>query len=136
MDNASNTMGSTRVLVVDDVIDIVEEMIDMLVLADVRAVGAHTIDQAISALAAHPSITLVISDIRLQHESGLDIPDRVAKDPTLATRALRYVFASGDTEGLARNPADAGHLLLSKPVSPRLLIATIQRLLERDGADT
>jgi len=120
------------VLVVDDVCEIVEELVVLLGLAEMPAVGAHSLATAIDALEAAPTIGVVVCDVRLHRESGLEIIERVAAHARLAHRALHYIFMTGDP---MRSDAIAPlHCrLLTKPVRPSDLIQLVQSLLGRAG---
>lgn len=120
------------ILVIDDVSEIVEELTEMLALMDLPASGAHSIESALDALALHPQIRVVVSDVRLPRESGFQIVRRASGDPRLAGRPLRYIFMTGHLD--LTDIADSQHagILLAKPISPRHLIETIKQSL--DGA--
>jgi len=123
-------MSYPKILVVDDVRDIVEEMIQMLELLDLIAVGTGSVGSAIEQLSAHPEIRVVVSDLRLAGESGTEIPARVAIDPRLAGRAFDYVFMTGDSDHTRISAAMPDSVVLTKPINPRALIAQISSLLE------
>jgi DNA-binding NtrC family response regulator len=124
------TMPQPTILVVDDIADIVDEMVQMLELMDLTAVGASTVGAAIGQIDAHPDIRVVVSDLRLSGESGAEILTRVDADPALAGRALAFLFMTGDTDqarAMARRPNIA---VMTKPIDPRKLINTITALVQ------
>ena len=84
------------ILVVDDVQEIVEELVALLELLDLPAMGAHSLAEALAILEAVTSIQVVACDVRLNRESGLEIIQRVANNALLADRPLKYVFMTGD----------------------------------------
>ena len=121
------------VLIVDDVPDIVEEMIHMLALLDLPAVGAGSIGAGLALLVEHPAVRVIVCDLRLPGENGADIAARVAAHPALQGRAVTFLFMSGDTERVETLAAAADHVVLTKPVDPPLLIDSIVAALDADG---
>lgn len=122
-------IAQPTILIVDDVADIVDEMVQMLELVDLSAVGAGSVGAAIRLIGMHADIRVVVSDLRLSGESGAEILTRVDADPALAARALTFLFMTGDTDqarAMARRPNAA---VLTKPIDPRILITTITDLV-------
>jgi CheY-like chemotaxis protein len=124
------------ILIVDDVSDIVEEMIQMLELLDLSAVGAHSIDEAMHQLGRHADVRLVVCDLRLPGESGTEILKRVDTEQALSGRQLAYLFMTGDAEQARMVAARPNGVVLTKPINPRTLIATIVGLLESKAGDS
>jgi CheY-like chemotaxis protein len=118
------------ILIVDDVSDIVEEMIQMLDLLDLAAVGAHSIDAAINQLRAHAAVRVVVCDLRLPGESGTSILKRIDADEALARRNIAYMFMTGDADQARMVASLSNGVVLTKPINPRTLIETIATLLE------
>ncbi len=117
------------VLVLDDLAEIVEELVEMLGLADIPATGAHTLDEAVTCLIREPTIGIVIGDVRLARESGLDIIHWARRSPALAGRTFHYVFITGDPLRIEQAGEGFDALVLEKPVQPRALIQHIEALL-------
>jgi DNA-binding NtrC family response regulator len=128
---AIDVMQEPTILIVDDVSDIVDEMIQMLELLDLSAVGAHSIDAAIKQLSLHSAIRLVVCDLRLSGESGIEIPKRIEADPALTGREFAYLFMTGDADQARSVAMRPNGVVMTKPINPRKLIATIVELLER-----
>lgn len=118
-----------KVLVVDDVQEIVEELTGLLSLLDIAAVGAQSLAQALAILEQQPAIRVVACDVRLHRESGLEIVGKVAASEALAHRNLHYIFITGDP--MRSDAIEAGRhcRVLTKPVNPRELIQLVQDLL-------
>lgn len=121
--------GQAVVLVIDNVAVIVDELLTLMELNEIGALGASDLDGGIAILEAHPSIRVISCDLRLDRESGLDLIERVERHPLLRTRNLRFLFVSGDQLQVDRLPPDKGHAFLSKPVQPAALIAALQHML-------
>lgn len=128
MNLATQGGNAAEVLVIDDVEEIVEELLGLLVLLDIPAVGAHSLDQAMRILHGHPTIRVIACDVRLKRESGLEIIDLVHADSGLSGRDLRYIFMTGDS---MQSDAIRAHPVLAKPVQPRELVRLLKAMLGR-----
>lgn len=122
-------MQRPTMLVIDDVVAIVEELLTLMQLHGISAVGAVDLQGAIAVLEREPAIRAISCDVRLDRESGLDIVDCIAAHPTLRHRGFRYLFMTGDQMALDRLGPEPGRAVLSKPVRPAVLIETVQRML-------
>jgi CheY-like chemotaxis protein len=117
------------ILVVDDVPDIVEEMIHLLELMDIPAIGTGSICAAILLLVANPDIRLLICDLRLPGENGADIRPYIAGHPQLRNRHFDIIFMSGDAERVEAMVAEPRQTIMPKPINPPVLIDMIQNCL-------
>jgi CheY-like chemotaxis protein len=127
-------MQRPTVLVIDDVVAIVEELLTLMQLHGVCAVGVADLQGAIEVLEREPAIRLISCDVRLDRESGLEIVERIKGHPTLRQRDFQYLFMTGDPMQLDRLGADPERAMLSKPVQPAVLIDTVQRMLAQVDA--
>ncbi len=121
------------VLVVDDVHEIVEELVELLELLDIPAVGAHSLGQAVAVLESVATIRVIACDVRLARESGPEIIQKVAQNDKLAHRPLQYMFMTGDPMRPDAIEAQLHCPVLTKPVQPRELIALLRQLLAIEG---
>ena len=119
--------GKTNVLVVDDVLPILEEMLTLLELTDIPVVAASSLDEAVLALEECQNISVVVCDVYLGKESGLDLIERAR---AVTGRELDYVFVTGDPMGVEHFPDGMKPAIVTKPVRPRELIDLLKRLLE------
>lgn len=121
--------AEAQVLLIDDVKAIVEELLTFMELHGIPAIGVHDLDEAMAALEAHPSIGVLACDVRLGRDSGLSIIPRIRDHPQLRSRPFRYLFITGDQ--LRPDPAllMPDHMVLTKPVQPRVLIDVLHDLL-------
>lgn len=119
-----------RVLLLDDVEEIVEEICTIFRLRGVPAVGACDLAEAIAMLERFDSLALVASDIRLGDEEGADIISLVAANPSLSDRRIAFLFMTGDVMRFDEGAMIDGHPLLLKPVAPDQLLATSFCLLD------
>ena len=97
-----------------------------------RVVTARDGDEAIRrAIAERPD--LVVLDVQMPRKNGFEVCDWLRHDPEDPQVPIVFVSASADTEvrieGLARGADD----FLSKPFSPRELVARGRRLLARSA---
>ncbi len=120
------------VLVADDDARVLELLQIALANQHWRVVTAADGDEAIRrALAERPDVAVL--DVRMPRKSGLEVCDYLRHDPEDPHVPIVLVSGTGDTdariEGLMRGADD----FLSKPFSPKELIARVQRLLARAG---
>jgi DNA-binding response OmpR family regulator len=127
---ALGTGAAPLVLVVDDD----RRVLDLLQIAlgahGFRVLTAGDGDEALRrAIAERPD--LVVLDVRLPRKSGLEVCEALRSDPEDPTVPIIMVSAAAETDarlqGLARGADD----YLTKPFSPKELIARIKRLLAR-----
>lgn len=116
-----------KVLVVDDDSDVAEEIVDALRRLETIPVMATDIQSAKYAL-QHGSIDLVIIDLRLRNEQGVDVLEAIADRSN-----TKVAFLSGLSEQLLRNveesTREAGfHVVgrLTKPVNNHQLAKLLE----------
>src|SRR5262245_54196223 len=109
------------VLVVDDVDAIVEELLTLLSLQGLRAIGATRFKQAVAIVEGEPRVRVIACDVRLDRESGLDIVSLVQNSIALRDREFQYVFITGDPMSDSLSGMSK-HSVLTKPVQPRALL--------------
>ncbi|HYM81376.1 MAG TPA: response regulator [Candidatus Limnocylindria bacterium] len=124
--------AAPSILVVDDDRRVVELLQIALHAHGFRVLTAGDGDEALRrAISERPD--LVVLDVRLPRKSGLEVCETLRQDPEDPTVPIVLVSAAAETEarlqGLARGADD----YLTKPFSPKELIARIKRLLIRAG---
>lgn len=127
-------LDEALVLVIDDVPEIVDELVTMLSLLDMPALGAKSLSDAMTVLENAPALKAIACDIRLARESGFEILRLIAQHPQLSTRPYGFVFMTGDPMRPDAIDAQKTYHLLSKPVQPRALIEILQKLLAAPNA--
>lgn len=123
-------------LLLDDVEDIVSELLTMFHLRGIACAAAQSLSEALGKLRAHPSITLIISDIRLRDEAGEDMISLVKTDPALKDRQFRFVFLTGDVMRFGGQEMIENHPILFKPVHPQRLLDTVNAILAKPTLQT
>ncbi len=125
-------MPSNSVLLVEDETDIREMLTFSLQRAGFRVRSAETAEQAVQILDG-PLPNLVIIDWMLPGMSGVELARRLRGDALTAELPLLMLTARGEESDKLRS-FDAGiDDYVTKPFSPRELIARIKALLRRSG---
>ena len=125
-------MPTSRILLVEDETDILEMLTFSLERADFEVLPAETAEQALEVLDG-PSPNLVVIDWMLPGMSGVQLVRRLRKDPLTADLPLLMLTARGEESDKLKS-FDAGvDDYVTKPFSPRELIARIKALLRRSG---
>lgn len=107
LETPSVAAEAPAILVVEDEMDLAEEMAELFDSFGHVAACAGTVDQALAKLREHPSLKGALVDLGLGTESGLDLIRRVAEDPVLAARQIKFLVLSGrvpDAEEIAALP--------------------------------
>lgn len=95
------------ILVVEDEAELAEETAELFDSFGHVAACAGTVDEALAKLRNHPTLKGALVDLGLGTESGLDLIRRVAEDPALAARQIKFLVLSGrvpDAEEIAALP--------------------------------
>lgn len=74
---------------------------------------------------------LVVADVRLPKRGGLELCDLLRRDPDHADIPILLLSAANDTESRVEALAHGADGFMSKPFSPKELIARAQRLVSR-----
>jgi two-component system cell cycle response regulator DivK len=119
---------SQRILVVEDQPDNRQILRDLLTSADFEVIEAEDGEAGLAAAAAHRP-DLILMDIRLPVLDGYEATRRLKADPTLHAIPVIAVTAhalSGDEDKARAAGCDA---FISKPYSPRQLLAKVREYL-------
>lgn len=126
-------MISSNILVVED-----EEDIQELIAWNLRKAG-HTIMQTLTGeegleLAMTQRPDLIVLDLMLPGASGLEICRKLKSNPATASIGILILTARGEEEDVVRGLEAGGDDYVTKPFSPKVLLARIQALLRRLAA--
>jgi CheY-like chemotaxis protein len=91
--------------------------------------------EALALLAQSPDIGLVLLDVMMPHQSGLDVLEAMRADPRWRDLPCIMLTAAGETEYQRRAKAIGASDFLTKPFSPKRLYARAAELvgLSPDG---
>jgi two-component system alkaline phosphatase synthesis response regulator PhoP len=128
-------MATEHVLVVDDEADIRELVRYNLEKEGYGVVGVASGEDALTA-ATRKLPDLVILDLMLPGVDGLEVCRRLKSDPATARIPVIMLTAKGGeadiVSGLELGAAD----YMTKPFSPRVLVARVKAVLRREAAGT
>ena len=125
-------MASNYLLLVEDEIDIREMLTFALDRAGHKVVAAATAEEALDTLDG-PLPNVVIIDWMLPGMSGIDLARKLRRDPITSDLPLVMLTARGEESDKLKS-FDAGiDDYVTKPFSPKELIARIKALLRRSG---
>lgn len=126
-------MSMKTILVVDDEAHILHVVSLKLRNAGFAVITARDAEEAFEA-AAKEAIDLMITDFQMPGQNGLELARRLHKEP--GKRGLPVVLLTA--HGLALEQVELAHAgvacCLSKPFSPREVLARVNALLEASGA--
>jgi two-component system OmpR family response regulator len=121
---------ATTILVVDDEADIREPLCEHLSINGFTALGAANAEQAYKVLAEH-NIHLVVLDVMMPVESGLDVCRTLAK--TSEVPVILLTALTDDIDRIVGLEIGADDYI-NKPFNPRELIARIRSVLRRTNS--
>ncbi|MFH1331174.1 MAG: response regulator [Actinomycetota bacterium] len=117
-----------KILVVDDELNI-RNILDFSLGAEgFRVIAASDGEEAL-ALALTEEPDLVILDVMMPHSDGFDICGRLKKDPRTAGIPVILLTAKNSRQDRRRGQEVQADDYITKPFSPRRVIATVQSLL-------
>ena len=126
-------MAKRKVLVVDDEEDFAKALKVRLKANGYDVVLAHDSIQTIM-MADQEKPDLIILDILIPGEDGFSISERLKQAE--ATHPIPIIFLTGvpGGEGRAYKSGASGYIM--KPYQPEMLLETIHKVLETNGAQT
>ncbi len=126
-------MSGNRILLVEDESDIREMLSFALERAGYSVIECGDAEEAIRRLDG-PLPELVVIDWMLPGMSGLDFARRLRQDPLTAELPLIMLTARSEEADKLRSYESGIDDYVTKPFSPRELIARIKAILRRSGA--
>ena len=125
-------MASNCVLLVEDERDISEMLTFNLERSGFKVVAAETAEEALGVLDG-PLPNVVVIDWMLPGMSGIDLARQLRRDPITSDLPLLMLTARGEESDKLKS-FDAGiDDYVTKPFSPKELVARINALLRRSG---
>ena len=121
-------MVTSKILVVDDNLDLAQSIAMLLEQHDRPAIAVATVREAVDLLDDDPAIQLVVTDIRMPDLSGLDLR-RVLRHrfPKLPVILMTGLPPSED------DPAPANAVVLQKPFPVEALVKLIDERLNAEA---
>lgn len=113
--------GIGKVLVVDDNADLADMAEILLTSYGMEAIVAYSGAEALEALAAHPEIGAVVSDVVMPGMNGIELAEQISRRyPT-----VKIVFVSGFVSPAVSHGQVLKHILLPKPYRIEHLITLL-----------
>lgn len=130
--NPRITMSNLNVLVVEDEDAIREMLVMALEQADFQVTAAGSAEQAQQTLEDH-RVDLLILDWMLPGISGVELARRLKKQPGFKDLPIILLTARGEEEDKIRGLEIGADDYMTKPFSPKELIARIKAVMRRSG---
>ncbi|MFT4570603.1 MAG: two-component system alkaline phosphatase synthesis response regulator PhoP [Hyphomicrobiaceae bacterium] len=127
-------MSAERVLVVEDEEDIAELLRYNLEAAGFSVAVANTGELGLAAASNEPP-SIVLLDLMLPTIDGLEVCRRLRAAPNTAAIPIVMLTARGEESDVVRGLEMGADDYVTKPFSPRVLIARIQSVLRRKRSD-
>ncbi|MDX1647434.1 MAG: response regulator [Longimicrobiales bacterium] len=131
MSETRSKPGSKRILVVDDEPHIRRVLTAVLEERGFEVVLASDGTEGMDELEARDA-DLVILDLMMPGASGLEILSRIRSDPVRAQIPVIILTAKGQDTDREAALAGGANDFLTKPFSPKKLIARIEEILRRE----
>ncbi|AGA34133.1 DNA-binding response regulator, LuxR family [Thioalkalivibrio nitratireducens DSM 14787] len=124
-------VDAMKLLVVDDEPEIVEEMVEYLTEAGYSCLGATTVRAARRAFERDPDIGIVLTDVRMPDEEGIQLVERLVRTYQDQRVFEAIVFTGhGDEEVLVQAMRAGVRDYFPKPVDLPALNQSVDRLVE------
>ncbi len=125
-------MARERILVVEDEASILELIAFNLTKEGFEVRGARSGEEALRALAEERP-ALILLDLMLPGTDGLEVCRRVRAESATAAVPVIMVTAKGEESDIVRGLDAGADDYLTKPFSPRVLVARVKAVLRRRG---
>lgn len=116
------------ILVIDDEASVLGEVAAAVAPAGYICHGC-TSAEAATEMARQISPDLVISDINLEGHSGLELCERIKKEPGLEEVPVMFLSGAQVPDIIRRSHAAGGVYYLRKPFDPEVLVELIEKAL-------
>lgn len=125
-------MSNLRILVVEDEDAIREMLVMVLEQATLLVDAVASAEQALQAL-AEKQVDLLLLDWMLPGISGVELARRLKKDPSYKDLPIILLTARGEEEDKIRGLEIGADDYVTKPFSPKELLARIKAVMRRSG---
>lgn len=128
-------MPKERILIVDDEEDILELVRFSLEKEGYRTLTAMTGEDALALALAHKP-DLIVLDLMLPGVDGLEVTRSIRKDDAIADIPIIMLSAKGEETDIVTGLELGANDYVSKPFSPRELVARIRGILRHRNSGT
>jgi two-component system, OmpR family, phosphate regulon response regulator PhoB len=125
-------MSNLNILIVEDEDAIREMLVMVMENAEFQVLAVSSAELALQALAEH-RIDLLVLDWMLPGISGVELARRLKKDPGYKDLPIILLTARGEEEDKIRGLEIGADDYVTKPFSPKELIARIKAVMRRSG---
>ncbi|MDD2739314.1 MAG: phosphate regulon transcriptional regulator PhoB [Methylomonas lenta] len=125
-------MANLNILVVEDEDAIREMLIMVLEQAGLQVSAAASAEEALSALAEN-RVDLLVLDWMLPGMSGIELARRLKKESSYKELPIILLTARGEEEDKIRGLEIGADDYITKPFSPKELVARIKAVMRRSG---
>jgi len=126
-------MTALNILVVEDEDAIREMLVMVLEQADLNVIAVASAEEAQHSLADRAMPDLVLLDWMLPGISGVELARRLKKDDLFKSLPIILLTARGEEEDKVRGLEIGADDYVTKPFSPKELVARIKAVLRRSG---
>lgn len=127
-------MSKEKILVVDDEEDIIELVRHNLAREGYQIICATTGEKAVSK-ARTENIDLIVLDLMLPGIDGLEVARSLKNDPKTRNIPIVMLTAKGEEADIVTGLEMGADDYITKPFSPRVLIARIRAVIRRQSDD-
>lgn len=125
-------MSNLNILVVEDEDAIREMLVMVLEQADFQVTAAASAEEALQSLAEN-RVDLLVLDWMLPGISGVELARRLKREPGFKDLPIILLTARGEEEDKIRGLEIGADDYVTKPFSPKELVARIKAVMRRSG---
>ncbi|MBI9075205.1 MAG: response regulator transcription factor [Desulfatibacillum sp.] len=127
-------MPKTSILVVDDEEDILELLKFNLEREGFKVICSETGEKALQAVRNSPP-DLVLLDLMLPGINGLEVARALKSNPNTSSIPVIMLTAKGDESDVVRGLEIGADDYVTKPFSPRVIVARVRAVMRRQTAE-
>ncbi len=121
---------SQKILVVDDEMRLRKLVHDFLVRADYEVIEAADGQEALNIFYANSDLSLIILDVMMPKKNGYEVLTEIRQESNIPVIMLT---AKGEEDDELKGFSSGADEYISKPFSPKVLVARVQAVLKRAG---
>ncbi len=121
---------SQKILVVDDEMRLRKLVHDFLVRADYEVLEAADGQEALNIFYANSDLSLIILDVMMPKKNGYEVLTEIRQESNIPVIMLT---AKGEEDDELKGFSSGADEYISKPFSPKVLVARVQAVLKRAG---